>query len=76
MLTHYAEAGSLHLHDPCVTAYLVNPELFSGIEAFCEVEVQSQPKFGRSVVAVSKRDLAGRDVNCLVITDCDSDELF
>lgn len=29
MLTHYAEAGSLHLHDPCVTAYLVNPELFS-----------------------------------------------
>lgn len=76
MLAYYADAGSLYLHDPCVTAYLVKPELFSGIEAFCEVEVQSQLTIGQSVVAVSKRDLAGRDPNCLVMTECDSDGLF
>lgn len=76
MLTYYADAGSAELHDPCVIAYLVKPELFSGIEAFCEVEVQSHLTIGRSVVAVSQRDLAGRDPNCLVVTECDSDGLF
>jgi len=76
MLAYYTEAGSASLHDPCVTAYLIKPELFSGIEAFCEVEVQSQLTIGQSVAAVSKRDLAGRDPNCLVITRCDSDGLF
>lgn len=76
MLAYYADAGGGFLHDPCVTAYLIKPELFSGIEAFCEVEVQSQLAVGRSVAAVSKRDLAGRDPNCLVMTDCDSDGLF
>lgn len=76
MLAYYADAGGGFLHDPCVTAYLVKPELFSGIEAFCEVEVQSQLMIGQSVVAVSKRDLAGRDPNCLVMTECDPDGLF
>lgn len=76
MLSYYADAGSLSLHDPCVTAYLVNPELFSGIDAFCEVEVQSPLTIGRSVAAVSKQDLAGRHPNCLVMTECDADGLF
>ncbi|MCC2627685.1 MAG: cysteine hydrolase [Thermomicrobiales bacterium] len=76
MLAYYGDAETVHLHDPCVTAYLAKPELFSGIEAFCEVEVQSPLTLGRSVAAVSKRDLAGRNPNCLVITGCDSDGLF
>ena len=76
MLAYYAAAGSAHLHDPCVIAYLVSPELFSSVEAFCEVEVQSEPTIGRSVVAVSKRDDVGHHPNCLVMTDCDSDRLF
>jgi purine nucleosidase len=76
MLAHYLNAGGVHLHDPCVTAYLVEPGLFSGIEAFCEVEVQSELTIGQSVVAVSKEDLAGRDPNCLLMTECHSDRLF
>jgi purine nucleosidase len=76
MLTYYAAAGDLLLHDPCVTAYLVRPEIFSGIDAFCEVEVQSNLTIGQSVASVSKRELAGRDPNCLVITDVDADKLF
>jgi purine nucleosidase len=76
MLTYYADAGGGHLHDPFVTAYLIKPELFSGVEAFCEVEVQSQLTMGQSVAAVSKRDLAGRNPNCLLMTDCDADGLF
>ena len=76
MLTYFSNAGSPHLHDPCVTAYLVKPELFSGVEAFCEVEIQSQLTIGQSVVAVSKRELAGRDPNCLLMTECDADGMF
>jgi purine nucleosidase len=76
MLAYYADAGGGHLHDPCVTAYLVKPELFSGIEAFCQVEVQSELTIGRSVAAVSKRDLDGRAPNCLLMTGCDADGLF
>lgn len=76
MLAYHADAGSLSLHDPCVVAYLVEPELFSGVEAFCEVDVQSPLTIGKSVVAVSNPDLAGRDPNCLVMTDCDSDAMF
>lgn len=76
MLAYYAKAGGGFLHDPCVTAYLLKPELFSGIEAFCEVEVQSELSIGKSLVAASKRDLAGRDPNCLLMTECDSDGLY
>jgi purine nucleosidase len=76
MLAHYANAGSEYLHDPCVIAYLVEPDLFSGIAAFCEVEVQSQLTIGQSIAAVSEQDLAGRVPNCLVMTACDSDGLF
>lgn len=76
MLSSYAAAGDLLLHDPCVTAYLVAPEMFSGVDAFCEVEVQSDLTIGQSVASVSRRQLAGRDPNCLVITDVDSDKLF
>lgn len=76
ILAYHANAGSAFLHDPCVTAYLVKPELFSGVEAFCEVQVQSPLTIGQTIAAVSKRDLAGRDPNCLLMTDCDSDGLF
>lgn len=76
MLAYYADAGGGHLHDPCVTAYLVKPELFSGVKAFCEVDVRSGSAIGRSLVAVSERDLAGREPNCLLMTHCDVDGLY
>lgn len=76
MLAYYAAAGGGHLHDPCVTAYLVKPDLFSGIAAFCDVHVRSEAAIGRSLVAISEPDLAGRDPNCLLMTDCDADGLF
>lgn len=76
MLAFYADAGGGHLHDPCVTAYLVKPDLFSGIEAFCDVEVRSDLAIGRSLVGLSEQDLVGRDPNCLLMTHCDADGLF
>jgi len=38
------------MHDPCVTAYLVAPHLFSGREVHVEVETRSEVTMGQSVV--------------------------
>ena len=75
MLNAYG-AGDPCLHDPCVIAYLVEPEIFSGIEGFVEVDCNSPLAIGQSVVSVTKRELAGRAPNCLVMTEVDHDRLF
>jgi purine nucleosidase len=75
MLTAYG-AGDPCLHDPCVIAYLIEPEIFAGVEGFVEVDCTSIVAIGQSVVSVTKRELAGRTPNCLVMTDVDHDRLF
>jgi purine nucleosidase len=37
------------LHDPCVTAYLIKPELFSGRHVNVEIETQSELTMGMTV---------------------------
>jgi purine nucleosidase len=69
MLDAYA-VGDLHLHDPCVIAWLIDPALFSGVQCQVRVVTESGPQFGRSVAT---RDPDG---NCLVITQVDSVRLF
>ncbi|MBP1872172.1 purine nucleosidase [Ensifer adhaerens] len=75
MLTAYG-AGDPCLHDPCVIAYLIEPEIFSGVEGFVEVDCNSPLAIGQSVVSVTPRELAGRAPNCLVMTEVDHDRLF
>lgn len=75
MLNAYG-AGDPCLHDPCVIAYLIEPEIFSGVEGFVEVDCSSPLAIGQSVVSVTKRELAGRAPNCLVMTEVDHDRLF
>ena len=38
------------LHDPCVIAYLLNPELFSGKDCYVRIETDSEPSMGMTVV--------------------------
>src|SRR5438094_759350 len=38
------------LHDPCVIAYLLAPELFEGVEANVAIEIQSPLTLGMTVV--------------------------
>lgn len=75
MLNAYG-AGDPCLHDPCVIAYLIEPEIFSGVEGFVEVDCSSPLAIGQSVVSITKRELAGRAPNCLVMTEVDHDRLF
>jgi purine nucleosidase len=64
------------LHDPCAVLYYVAPQLFSGVEAHVQVLSQPPEARGSVVAAVSERHLDGRTANCLVVTDCRTEELF
>ncbi len=72
-LERYGVAGS-PLHDPCVIAYLLQPELFSGREAFVEVETRSEATMGRTVVDLW--NATGREPNATVIERIDADGFF
>ena len=68
--------GDPCLHDPCVIAHLIDPSLFSGVDAWVEVECQSPLARGQSIAAVAERHRAGRAPNCRVMTALDGERLF
>ncbi|MDX0315724.1 hypothetical protein GOC54_32815 [Sinorhizobium meliloti] len=75
MLNAYA-IGDPCLHDPCVVAYLLAPEIFDEVWGVCEVDCASTLAIGQSVVSVSERELSGRKPNCFVVTEVDDEKLF
>jgi purine nucleosidase len=69
----YGEPGG-PLHDPCVIAWLLQPDLFSGRRARVHVETRSERNMGRTTAdwwSVEKQE-----PNALVITDIDADGFF
>ena len=62
------------LHDPCVTAYLLRPELFSGRRVNVEVETQSELTLGMTVA--DWWGVTDREANALFIGDLDADGFF
>jgi purine nucleosidase len=62
------------LHDPCVIAYLVAPELFDGVEANVAVETQSPLTLGMTVV--DWRGISGRRRNARIMTKIDADGFY
>ena len=69
LLEAYA-VGDLNLHDPCVIAWLMDPQLFSGVQCEVSVVTDSGPEFGRSICNRQE------DGNCHVILDLDHKRLF
>ena len=62
------------LHDPCVIAYLLQPELFSGRHCNVEIEVASELTMGATVV--DWWGVTDRPKNALVMRDIDADGFF
>ncbi|MCV3271912.1 nucleoside hydrolase [Roseobacter sinensis] len=62
------------LHDPCVTAYLIRPELFSGRQINVEIETQSELTMGMTVA--DWWGVTDRPPNALFIQDIDADGFF
>ena len=69
----YGSAGA-PLHDPCVTAYLINPELFSGRHINVEIETVSELTLGMTVA--DWWGVTDRAPNAFFIGDIDADGFF
>ncbi|WP_425039135.1 nucleoside hydrolase [Primorskyibacter sp. S187A] len=69
----YGSAGA-PLHDPCVTAYLIKPDLFSGRCINVEIETQSELTMGMTVADWWR--VTDRAPNALFIGDIDADGFF
>ena len=62
------------LHDPCVTAYLVQPDLFKG--RLVNVEIETNSDLTRGMTVADWWDVTDRAANALFIGDLDSDGFF
>ncbi|MBT8170547.1 nucleoside hydrolase [Falsiruegeria litorea] len=69
----YGSAGA-PLHDPCVTAYLIRPDLFTGRHINVEIETQSELTLGMTVA--DWWGVTDRAPNALFIGGVDSDGFF
>ncbi|GGX46260.1 hypothetical protein GCM10007385_12240 [Tateyamaria omphalii] len=69
----YGSAGA-PLHDPCVTAYLIRPDLFTGRHINVEVETTSDLTMGMTVA--DWWGVTDRPANALFIGDLDADGFF
>ena len=62
------------LHDPCVTAYLIKPELFTGRHINVEIETSSDLTLGMTVADWWR--VSGREPNATFMGDIDADGFF
>ena len=69
----YGSAGA-PLHDPCVTAYLIRPELFTGRHINVEIETQSELTMGMTVADWWR--VTDRPANATFMGDIDADGFF
>lgn len=69
----YGSAGA-PLHDPCVTAYLIKPELFTGRHVNVEIETKSALTLGMTVA--DWWHVTDRPANAIFVGDIDADGFF
>jgi len=69
----YGSAGA-PLHDPCVIAHLLKPELFSG--RFVNVEIETGSTLTRGMTVADWWDVTDRAPNAMFMGDIDADGFF
>jgi purine nucleosidase len=69
----YGSAGA-PLHDPCVTAYMIQPDLFTGRHINVKVETQSELTMGMTVA--DWWGVTGRAPNATFMGDINADGFF
>jgi len=62
------------LHDPCVTAYLINPDLFTG--RFVNVEIETQSELTMGMTVADWWGVTDRAPNAMFMGDVDAEGLF
>lgn len=74
MSRKYAEFDPF-LHDPCVIAYLIQPEMFTSIEGDIYIECESKTLFGHSLLTNNEKT-KGIKPKCTIVTDVNSSKLM
>jgi len=69
----YGSAGA-PLHDPCVTAYLIRPDLFTG--RHINVEIETNASFTTGMTVADWWGVSGRAPNATFMGDIDADGFF
>ena len=69
----YGSAGA-PLHDPCVTAYLIDPTIFSGRKINVEIETESELTLGMTVADWWR--VTDREPNAFFVGDLDANKFF
>ncbi len=69
----YGSAGA-PLHDPCVTAYLLRPEIFTG--RFVNVEIETSSPLTLGMTVADWWGVSGRAPNATFMGDIDADAFF
>ena len=69
----YGSSGA-PLHDPCVTAYLIDPTIFSGKKINVEIETKSELTLGMTVA--DWWGVTDRKANTFFVGDLDSERFF
>ncbi|WP_299618674.1 nucleoside hydrolase [Pelagibius sp.] len=69
----YGEAGG-PLHDPCVIAYLLQPELFRGRD--CNVAIETRSDLTMGMTVVDWWGVTDRPANCHVINQIDAEGFY
>ncbi len=72
-MTRYGFDGG-PLHDPCVIAYLIKPELFSGRNVFMDIEVTSELTMGQTLA--DWWDIQEKEPNAYICDDLDVEGFF
>ena len=62
------------LHDPCVIAYLLQPELFSGRK--CNVAIETGSELTMGMTVIDWWGVTGKPANALVLRDIDDEGFF
>ena len=75
MMRHYG-SGDASLHDPCVTAFLIDPTLFKGVDAVIEVDCDHAGAYGRTRAKLVENGAGEDQPACHVITEVDNERLF
>lgn len=72
-MTRYGFEGG-PLHDPCVIAYLIDPDLFSGRDVFMDIEVTSELTMGQTLA--DWWNIQEKPANSFVCHDIDHEGFF
>jgi purine nucleosidase len=62
------------LHDPCVTAYLLAPEIFEG--RMCNVEIETSSELTRGMTVADYWHVTDRPRNAMFVRAGDSDAFY